>query len=300
VIEESPLSWQAIRRRLAGWVFRPIIPRLDELERRVRDTQALTARIYDASRDWRSTLDAIRAADDYDAAFAGDPLVTVRIATYNNAKILCERTLASLLRQTYPHWEAIVVGDACTDDTEDRIRDLGDPRIQFHNLPFRGPYPSDRRAMWQVAGTYPMNTALTLARGAWIAALDHDDEFSEDHVEVLLRQAQAAQAEVAYGKLRVVLADSGTELPDQIGAWPPRHTGFMFQSAIVHAGLRRFEYDINAHLCDEPGDWNMARRMWQLGVRFKFVDRIVGTYYLSPRPFQGAWAQLRAKGDTAL
>jgi glycosyltransferase involved in cell wall biosynthesis len=260
--------------------------RLDELERRLVNTQALTARIYDVSKDWLSTLDAVRATDDYDAAFVGDPLVTVRIATYNNARILCERTLASLLRQTYPRWEAIVVGDACTDDTAHRIRALGDSRIHFHNLPFRGPYPSDPSARWQVAGTYPANMGLALARGRWIAGLDHDDEFTDDHVEVLLRRAQAARAEVAYGKLRVVLAESGVETPDEIGTWPPQHGGFMFQSAIVHAGLRRFEYDINAHLCDEPGDWNMARRMWDVGVRFNFVDQIVGTYHFAPRPWR--------------
>ena len=47
--------------------------------------------------------------------------MTVRIATWNRAELLVERALASLRAQGYERWEAIVVGDACTDDTADRI-----------------------------------------------------------------------------------------------------------------------------------------------------------------------------------
>jgi glycosyltransferase involved in cell wall biosynthesis len=238
-------------------------------------------------------VEAIRSQPDYEEAFTGDPLITVRVATYNNAQILCERTLASLRRQSYQRWEAIVVGDACTDETAERIGAFGDARIRFYNLPLRGPYPSDRRARWQVAGTFPMNTGLRLASGSWIAALDHDDEFADDHLEVLLRGAQSSHAEVAYGKLCVVGAESGAAVADEIGEWPPRVGGFMFQSAIVHGGWRQFEYDVNAHLCDEPGDWHLARRLWQAGARFHFVDRIVGTYYLAPQAWQSNWAHVR-------
>ena len=54
-----------------------------------------------------------------------------------------------------------------------------------------------------------------------------------------------------------------------------------------------------AYLAGEPGDWNLARRMWQAGVRFAFLDRIVTTYYWVPHDEQGrAWlASVRAERE---
>jgi Glycosyl transferase family 2 len=253
--------------------------RLTDIERRLVQVQGLSARVYEAQLDWRERLEEIRAEPGYEEPFSGDPLVSVRIATFNNAKQLCERCLASVRRQTYENWEALVVGDATEDDTAERLEAIGDPRIRFWNLPFRGPYPENPKSRWQVAGTPPMNAAVAEARGGWIAPLDDDDEFDDDHIEVLLRAAQSEHAELAYGRMRVVI--EGADERTEFGAWPPRFTDFGFQSALYHAALKEFGYDMNAWLADEVGDWNLARRMWEAGVSFTFVNRIVGTYHVA-------------------
>lgn len=289
--DDVPAASAADLRLLDGQVAR--------LQAQLGDVQALLARFYEQSFDWQGKLAAVRAASGYGAAWDdAEPLVSVRIATYNNAAVLCDRTLASLRAQTYEHWEAIVVGDAVTDDTEARIAALGDARIHFVNLPIRGPYPADEYRRWLVAGTAPMNRGAREARGAWIAPLDHDDEWDADHVEVLLRHARSTRAELVYGQLRVRDAASGRPLPDvpgrllpdTVGAWPLTQAEFGFQGAIYHAGLRRFEIDENARFAGEPGDWNLARRMWDAGVRFAFLPREVATYYYAPRDAAGrAW-----------
>ena len=273
----------ALEERLAGQAARE-----EELSALLRDVRGLVARAYETSLDWPGQLAEIRRDPGYERAWQDpEPLVSVRIATYNNAELLCERTLASVRAQTYPRWEAVVVGDAVTDDTEERIAALGDERIRFINLPFRGPYPDDEYRRWLVAGTAPANTALREARGAWIAPLDHDDEFAPDHVERLLQHARETRAELAYGRLGVRHAETREVLPNVVGAWPPVYGQFGFQGAIYHAALRRFEYDENAYMAGEPGDWNLARRMWQAGVRFAFLDRVVTTYYWTPMDDQG-------------
>jgi hypothetical protein len=258
-----------------------VLERLDELERRLRDTQAIATRTYEAQFRWPEVVAEIRSAADYDRAFEDDPLVTVRVATFNLGEILVERALASLLRQTYANWECIVVGDALADDTAERIRALGDDRIRFTNLEVRGPYPEDDRARWFVAGTGPMNAGAEAAAGAWIAALDHDDEWDDDHLEVLLREAQRTRAEVVYGRIRILDVQTGAET--EMGEWPPVRGGFGFLGAIYHRGLNRIPYDLNARFADEPGDWNLARRLWDAGVRFQFLDRPVATNYFTPR-----------------
>jgi glycosyltransferase involved in cell wall biosynthesis len=209
--------------------------------------------------------------------------------------LLCERALPSVLRQTYPHWEVVVVGDACSDDTAGRIAELGEPRIRYHNRPVRGEYPNDPRQRWLVGGIPPMNLAADMARGRWIAPLDDDDEWADDHIEVLLAAARSERAELAYGRLRALLREPPVEA--QIGAWPPRLGDFGFQGAIYNAALRSFHYDMACRFLDEPGDWNLARRMWEAGVRFTFVERVVGTWHHERAdPELEAWLRQRAAG----
>ena len=61
-------------------------------------------------------------------------LVSVIIATFNRSNVL-KIALQTLRWQTYEHWEAWVIGDCCTDDTEAVVASFNDDRIHFYNLP---------------------------------------------------------------------------------------------------------------------------------------------------------------------
>lgn len=251
--------------------------KLDRLADAVADLRALVGATYERLEGGRERLERLRESDMWRRAYAEpEPLVTVRIATWNRAELLVERALASALRQTYSRWEAVVVGDACTDDTEERIAQLGDSRIRFHNLPVHGPYPEHEIKRWMIGGVPAMNTGLRLARGSWIAPLDDDDEWEDDHIEVLLGAALEKKAEFAYGRALCTL--EGASIDKTVGAWPPSYGEIDLTASIYNAALRRFEHDqVSMHL-GEGNDWNLVRRMWEAGVRFEFVDRVVSTY----------------------
>src|SRR3954451_14682502 len=53
------------------------------------------------------------------------PLVTVVTATYNWSSVL-RCAIASVRAQDYPRWEMVVVGDGCTDDSEEVVRGFAD------------------------------------------------------------------------------------------------------------------------------------------------------------------------------
>ena len=159
------------------------------------------------------------------------PLVSVLIATYNRRELLIERALRSVQQQTYRHLEVIIVGDGCTDDTEQAVARLGDPRITFINLP-HAPRPQDSYHQWLVAGAAPGNEALRRARGQWIAWLDDDDEFSADHVETLLAEACARRLEFVYGQMDMEMSP-GTWQPN--GRFPPK-AGKICHGAVFYAG----------------------------------------------------------------
>jgi len=199
------------------------------------------------------------------------------IPTYNRASILAERTIPSVLRQTYQNFEIVVVGDHCTDNTEELLRKFNDERIRFHNLPKRGDYPANPHDRWMIAGAAAASKSLDLCSGDWIAPMDDDDEFSEDHIEVLLSYALQHDYEMVYGI---------TEMEVRPGEWinvGSRHLrcgGICRLSVLYHSKLKFFKYDINAWEYGEPADWNMWRRMKEAGVRIGFIDKVVGKHYL--------------------
>jgi Glycosyl transferase family 2 len=260
------------------------IERADALAAALVELRAITAADYDRIPELRAALRAVRASEEYAAVWERDrPLITVRIATYNRVETLLERTLPSVLAQTYPHFEVVVVGDHCTDDTAARLAALDDDRVRFHNLPYRADYPQDDRQRWMVAGTPGVNLGNDLAGGDWIAPLDDDDTWTPDHLELLLDLALAGRYEVAYGLLRRRNLLDGTEM--DIYRYPPAHAAFGFQGALVLRQLTAlFENDERSFVVNEPGDWNLCRRMLLAGVRFGSTERCVGHLFRVPPP----------------
>lgn len=214
-----------------------------------------------------------RAGDIYDQR---EPLVSILIPTYNRAALLTDRSVPSALRQTYPRVEVIIVGDACTDDTAALVAKIGDPRIRFVNLPSKEILPADPRHAWMVAGTQPANFALAMARGRWVAWLDDDDEFSDDHVEALLCACFARRLEFAYG---IVSDEVVAGQWEPVGAYPPVLGRICNASVLYVSYLSFFRYDAKAWRYNEPGDWNLWKRMWGAGVRMGFVNQTVGRHF---------------------
>jgi hypothetical protein len=114
----------------------------------------------------RERLHALRATEGYDVPFADpQPLVSVVIPTFDNYRLLRERAIPSVLAQTYQHFEIVVVGDAAPAEAQEAVESFDDARLRYSNLTYRGPYPSEDRARWYVAGVPPYNEAVRLARG---------------------------------------------------------------------------------------------------------------------------------------
>jgi glycosyltransferase involved in cell wall biosynthesis len=114
------------------------------------------------------------------------PLVSVITATYNRANVL-RYAIESVRHQTLTDWEMWVVGDGCTDETADMVREIGDPRVQFYNLP-------------QNAGdqSVPNNEGFRRSRGRFIAYLNHDDLWFPDHLEAGVRALEETGADLVW------------------------------------------------------------------------------------------------------
>jgi hypothetical protein len=131
---------------------------------------------------------------------------------------------------------------------------------------------------WLVAGAAPWNAGLAIAQGAWIAPCDDDDEITDDHVEVLLREARQRRLEFVWSKAAMEV-EAGKWA--DVGSSPLAYAKITHGSVLYAGGLRFFRYNENGWKLLEPGDWNLWRRMQSAGVKMGFVDQVTYRYYLS-------------------
>jgi glycosyltransferase involved in cell wall biosynthesis len=191
---------------------------------------------------------------------------------------LAERSLPSILAQTYGAIEVIVVGDAADEATAEAVRSIGDPRIVYRNLTQRLDFTDDPWRRWLVAATMARNEAYRVARGRWLVCFDDDDAMRPDHVERLLAHARAERLEAVYG--RALVRREGEE-SFTIGSFPPRLGDFTWAAGMHHAGLRFLGRELFAADFAVPGDWFLAERMLRAGVRFGMVDAVLADMYPS-------------------
>jgi hypothetical protein len=241
-----------------------------------RQTEILRA-IYEEEPGNRRRLWALRESPEYARPFEEEnPLVTIFIPTYSNAESLAERSIPSVLAQTYENLEVLVIGDAAPPEVEEAARSFDDPRLRFLNLGIRGPYPDDPVGLWRVAGSAPSNEGVRIAQGQWIGVNGDDDLYTPTHVELLLAEARRRRLELVYGDIRRVNREGEDDL---LCTFPPRNEHFGMQAALFHRGLRIFSYELEVF--DDGADWAWMRRMLRLGVRIGMINDVVVDYYSS-------------------
>ncbi|OGU60711.1 MAG: hypothetical protein A3K31_00175 [Ignavibacteria bacterium RIFOXYA12_FULL_35_25] len=99
-----------------------------------------------------------------------NPKVTVIIPTYNRAHLI-QRSVNSVLNQSYKNLELLVIDDASTDSTEQRISEIRDERLKYiRNKVNLGPSRS-------------RNRGIEFSTGEIIAFQDSDDEWYRDKLE---------------------------------------------------------------------------------------------------------------------
>ena len=167
------------------------------------------------------------------------PTISVVMATFNRSNLL-QFSIGSLLKNCFQDWELIVVGDCCTDDTEQVVAAFNDSRIQFINL--------DKNVGEQSG---PNNIGMSLAKGKYIAFLNHDDMWCSNHLQSSMELLEKSDADLVFSQALWVPFDAPLSLSGATVGQAQAYQPWM----IVPATLWLFKKS----LIDKAGEWRCSK-----------------------------------------
>jgi N-acetylglucosaminyl-diphospho-decaprenol L-rhamnosyltransferase len=124
-----------------------------------------------------------------------DPEITVVVVNYNGGDYI-RRCLASLAAQTYRSFETIVVDNASSDGSIDRLGEMP-------------PHTTILREGVNHGFAVGNNLAARMGRGRWLALLNPDAEAAPDWLESLMRAVAERPTHRIVASLQVAAHDAG-------------------------------------------------------------------------------------------
>jgi glycosyltransferase involved in cell wall biosynthesis len=148
-----------------------------------------------------------------------DPTVSVIMPAYNAARFI-DRTVESVLNQTFTDFELLIIDDGSIDNTLEIANQyaLGDRRVQVFSQANQG-----------VSAT--RNRGISIAKGNLIAFLDADDIWAPDKLAAHLEHFQTnPNLAVSFGRVEFISIDGS-------------HTGQVSTSRLFHLQPEDFLYE---------------------------------------------------------
>ena len=109
-------------------------------------------------------------------------LISIILPVFNAQKTL-QRAINSIIKQTYPVWELIIVNDGSTDDSISIIKNINDKRVKKIFL-------KKNKGL-----VYCLNLGVSLSKGIYVARMDADDISLPER---LFRQLQFLKYNIIY------------------------------------------------------------------------------------------------------
>ncbi len=190
--------------------------------------------------------------------------VSIITVVYNGAKTI-EKTIQSVLGQSYDNIEYIIIDGLSTDGTQEIIRKYQDSIAYFVSEKDNGLYDA-------------MNKGIQKATGEIIGIINSDDWYAENVIEKVVQFYEQSEVDLIYGKVINIL-ENGREI--LIGKKPIDY--IWFQNVIHHPsvfvkrdiyekfGVFDTKYRISA-------DYDLLLRFYSKGVRFGYMDEIIAYF----------------------
>ncbi len=132
-----------------------------------------------------------------------ESLTSVLTQTFNQGKYI-GTCIQSLLNQTDPHWEMIIMDDGSTDETPDIVAEYQDPRIRYLRMEHQG--------IDHLGKIY--NRALQESRGELILILEGDDYIPAYRLELQKSAFRDDRVVLSHGRYAYVFDDRVVVYPN--------------------------------------------------------------------------------------
>lgn len=207
------------------------------------------------------------------------PLVSIITPAYNAGPYLRD-TIGSVLAQTYPNFEHIIVDDGSTDNTAEVVRSFTDARIKY----------SLQKNSGQSAAR---NAAIAAAKGKYVALLDADDIFYPEKLAEQVAYMEAhPDCEFCYCKIHHFYH----ETPRDRYYFTMEHpSGFLFDKLIVSNFINPLSVMVRREVFEKHGAfepkfrWADEQYLWlklaYKKVKFCYLDKALGACRLHPESF---------------
>ena len=190
--------------------------------------------------------------------------VSIITVSYNSVDTI-EKTIQSVLKQSYQYIEYIIIDGLSTDGTQQIVEKYID-RIAY--------YVSEKDD-----GLYDaMNKGIQMATGEIIGIINSDDWYAENTIEDVVDYFLQTEAELVYGKIINVL--QGKEIQEN---WQIPLDHMWYEMAISHPsvfvkkkiyeqlGVFNTAYKLAA-------DYELLLRLYSKKVKFCYLDKVIAYY----------------------
>jgi hypothetical protein len=196
------------------------------------------------------------------------PLITIITVVFNGASTI-EKSILSVINQTYENVEYLIIDGGSTDGTVDIIRKYAHAIDYWVSEPDQGIYDA-----W--------NKAVRCANGDWICFIGADDYLWDDSILDKMASVMAGSTSdctLVYGNIAVVNNDQ--QPIDHVGEpWEKAKGKLISGMSVPHPGLMHhrswFEkyglFDVSYRIA---GDYEMLLRGWPKEDAFYMSDCIV-------------------------
>lgn len=202
--------------------------------------------------------------------------VSVIVPVYNAGEFLAQ-ALDSLIAQSVPNWEAIVIDDGSTDDSMAIARSFAerDSRIQILKQSHQGV-------------SVARNTGIQQARFDWLLFLDADDCILPDFLKKMTALVQADRTlDAAYCRYARQYPDGSQTAGGYVAASRDlfanltRFCAFAIHTCIVRRSVvdRVGGLDPSLITCE---DWDFWQRIARAGCRFSSLNEVLACYRVRP------------------
>jgi glycosyltransferase involved in cell wall biosynthesis len=176
------------------------------------------------------------------------PIISVITVVYNSEKLL-ERTILSVLNQSYTNIEYVIIDGASTDTTVDIIKKYSESLAFWISEPDKGIYDA-------------MNKGINHIRGEWIIFMNSGDIFYSDQVvEHIFDQYYIPENKIIiYGD---TILDYGNYKKMKRASYPSKlwkRMIFSHQSSLIRTDImKQYYFDISYRIA---ADYNLFISLW--------------------------------------